>query len=345
MTHSLFGSPSITGERNRTFASISELDGIRRLNNRQLNAYLTRLRNLSGKVTEYFPLTVNDLYDFLNNLIELLVEYRGRERYKLAESLKNDIFAWEEMLMLTTQETRDEVTDKLSPYNKQTFRHLDIMTKERDYTFNLLKQDTKQCIDNLHRLGDSEWSFSEADINDLLDYCEKNGLGLFATAMSGMVAIGEEERRRNFRRVQMYSNLKNVLNSYEYLLKSLTIESGLISGGETLTPLVGKVMCKETWHPLFNTGRQDGFLRGKSIHDFIDNLQNLLSDDQLKGSPQGYWAQKFLVMCLARNMTVHSYPSEDSYYGDLFGPMLNAAVISTLYTWRLAKAKGWVKDT
>ena len=64
-----------------------------------------------------------------------------------------------------------------------------------------------------------------------------------------------------------------------------------------------------------------------------------MADNQLSASPQGYWAQKFLVMCLARNMTVHSYPSEDSYYGDLYGPMLNAAIIATFYTWRIAKTR------
>ena len=40
-------------------------------------------------------------------------------------------------------------------------------------------------------------------------------------------------------------------------------------------------------------------------------------------------------------MTVHSYPGEDSYYGKLFGSMLNAAIAATLYTWRLAEKKGW----
>ena len=54
-----------------------------------------------------------------------------------------------------------------------------------------------------------------------------------------------------------------------------------------------------------------------------------------------FWAQKFLITCLARNMTVHSYPGEDSYYGKLFGSMLNAAIAATFYTWRLAEKKGW----
>ena len=337
----------ITGyvrERNRTFANIPESNGIKRLDDDQTSAHTVRLTAFAEKVTERFQITKKDLYGFLHKLIELMEGYERKERSKLAEALKRDIFAWEDLLTLTTGETRDEVADelgKVDPYHERTFRHLDIMTKERDYTFDLLNRAAKQCAIDLQRLGDSEWSFSETDVNDLLDYCERNGLGLFATAMSGMVAIGEEERRRNFRRVQMYSNLKNVLNSYEYLLKSIMIESGLISGRETLTPLVGKVMEQEPWSKLFKA--KTNMTRGNHSGKFLENLHELLSDDQLGVTLPGYWARKFLILCLARNMTVHSHPSEDSYYGDLFGPMLNAAVISTFYTWRLAKAKGWVK--
>ena len=41
-------------------------------------------------------------------------------------------------------------------------------------------------------------------------------------------------------------------------------------------------------------------------------------------------------------MTVHSYPGEDSYYGKLFGSMLNAAIAATLYTRQFAEANGWI---
>ena len=58
-----------------------------------------------------------------------------------------------------------------------------------------------------------------------MNCCEREGLGLFVTALSGMVATGDEEYRQISRRVQRYTNLKNVLNSYEYLLK--TVKGGV----------------------------------------------------------------------------------------------------------------------
>ena len=217
----------ITGcirERNRTFASVAVVHGVRILDDVQAAAHKVRLVAFARKVTKRFQITRGDLYGFLRKLINLFEDYERKERYKLAGELKRDIFAWEDLLTLTTGETRDDVAEQLGKVNrfdKQTFRWLDIVTKERDYAFDLLMEVAKDCIKALRQLGDAQWSFAEPDANDLLNYCEENGLGLFATALSGMVAIGDDEYRQKSRRVQRYTNLKNVLNSYEYLLKNL----------------------------------------------------------------------------------------------------------------------------
>ena len=328
-------------ERNRTFASVSEIDGVRRLNNIQATAHQKRLASFAGNVSKRFQFTPEDLYGFLHQLIELMEEYERRERYKLAEVLRSDIFAWEKLLTLTTGDTRNEVADELGEkniYNKRTFRHLDVATKQRDYTLELLNSVSEESGRALQRLGVSHWSFTAADANDLLNYCEQAGLDVFVSALSGMVAIGDEEYRQKFTRVQKYTNLKNVLTSYEYLLRAIARGAGLTVGGETLTPLVDKVMRQASWWKLFNAKK--GF-KANNSQDFLAKLRAFLTDIQLKGSTQGYWAQKFLVMCLARNMTIHSYPNEDEYYGDLFGTMLDAAIVATFYTWSYAKAKGW----
>ena len=331
-------------ERNRTFASVAEVDGLRRLDDVQAAAHRTRLAALARKVKERFQFTTEDLYGFLRKLIELIEDYERKERYKLAEALKRDIFAWERLLMLATGKTLDEVAEELgktSIYDKQTFRRLDIATKERDYACDLLKSASEDCGSALQQLGDPLWSFTEADANDLLNYCEQKGRGVLVTALSGMVAIGDEEYRRNFRREQMHTNLRNVLTSYEPFLKTIAHGTGLIVGNETLTPLVDKVMAEEPWHKLF-AARKQGWLSAKNPQCFLSKLDKLLTDHELKGSPKGFWAQQFLITCLARNMMVHSYPSEDSYYGNPFRQMLNAVVSVTFYTWQLANAKSWI---
>ena len=161
-----------------------------------------------------------------------------------------------------------------------------------------------------------------------------------------MVAVGGEEYRRNFRRIQRYTNLKNIFNSYEYFLKDLAAKGGQNVGGGRLTGTVRTVMGQEQWFGLFRSSGWNS--SGKSLlsadtsADFLNNLDTLLKDGNLMNSEDGYWARNFLVTCLARNMTVHSYPMEDSYYGDLFRPMLEAAIVATFYTWKFAQKNGWI---
>ena len=283
-------------ERDRAFAGVAGVAGVRRLGDAQATAYRTKLTHRAGQIKERFQLTPEDLYGFLHKLIELLEGYEHKERYKLAEALKNDIFAWENLIMLTTGETREDVAEELGRaniYDKRTFRHLDVRSKERDYALDLLKSVSADCGSALRQLGDSQWSIAEADVNELLNYCEQEGLGLFMTALSGMVAIGDEEYRQISRRVQRYTNLKNVLNSYEYLLKTFAQQAGLIVGNETLTPLVDKVMAQEPWYQSFDANKQNGLLSANSTQAFLANLGTLLADNQLKGSPQVYWRSNF----------------------------------------------------
>ncbi len=330
-------------ERGRTFAATTEVNGVRKLSSPQTKAYSKRLATLAEMVTNRFQLTYDDQYGFLRELITLLEEYRRKERYRLAEELKGDIFAWEGLLTLTTGETRDAVAEVLGRTNihdKRTLRHLDTAAKERDYAFDLLSNASKACSDALKGMGDSQWSFADADADDLLNYCEQEGLQVFVNGLSGMVAIGDEEYRHKFTQIQKYTNLKNVLTGYEYYLKNLAKATSLTTGKQTLTRLVGDVMAYEPWCNLFDSKMH--LVSAADSQSFLTNLGILQNESQLKGSTQGYWARQFLVLCLARNMTVHSYPNEDSYYGDLFGPMLDAAIYATFYTWRLAKAKGWV---
>ena len=338
-----------TNERNRTFAGITEENRVRRLDDTQAEAYRKGLSQLAESVRQRFQLTADDLYVFLRQLIGLYQEYERDEHYKLAEVLKRDIFSLEDLIKLTTGETRDQIADELGKTNffdKQTFRHLNPATKERDYATGLLKNIASSCNAALQRHGASSWSFTDADISGLLDHCEQEGLGLLPSALGGMVAVGDEEYRRNFRRVQRYTNLKNIFNSYEYFLKDLAAKGGQNVGGGTLTQIVRTVMNQEQWFGLFTSSEKDSkgksLLSSHSTTDFLNNLDTLLKDSNLMNSEDGYWAQNFLVTCLARNMTVHSYPTEDSYYGDLFGAMLDSAIAATFYTWKFAQKNSWI---
>ena len=339
-------------ERDRTFAGVPPgvppVVTVRRLDGDQAAEHQGRLVDWANTTLERFGLTVQDLYRFLRELVELHEEYEDAERYKLAGALTQDIFACEHLLDLITGEDREQVSDRLG-FHKQTFRHLSPVTKERDYALDNLNILVSGCRQALEGFGCSDWSFTGTDAAALLDYCQKQGLGLMTTALSGLLAVGYEEYRQKSRRVLQYTNLKNVLTSYEYLLKNLAGVAHPSVGGETLTQAVHRVTKTENWFGLFVGGQRDlngnSLLRGSSARKLLGNLDVVLSDGTLKGSADGYWARAFLITCLARNMAVHFYPSDDRYYGDLFGPMLDAVTVAMFYTWKMADKMGWVQST
>ena len=131
-------------EHNRTFATIDEINGVRRLDKGQVDYYRKRLTDLVRIVVDRFKLTHQHLYEFLYQLIELYEDYRRVERYKLSDELEKDIFAWEHIIGLYTGDTREEMTDELSRrcphWSVRTFRHLDTASKERDYAVNIINR-------------------------------------------------------------------------------------------------------------------------------------------------------------------------------------------------------------
>ena len=258
-------------ERGRTFANVHEEYGIRRLSDSEVDGFRARLRQIAHDVLTCFSLSCNDLYEFLRRLIGLYEGYRKDERYTLSSEIKSDILHLSNLIELSTGVSREQVEDALSHYSyydARTFRHLDEVNKERDYAVSVMKRVAGKCAADLRELG-ADWSFAESEITDLLDYCEEEGLGLLPTALSGMTAIGDEEYQLKFRRVTRYSNLKNMLCSYEYLLKNLGANAGISSG--RLTTLVRIAMQQESWLPLFNcrSGSNVNLLYSRNTSEFV----------------------------------------------------------------------------
>ena len=327
-------------ERDRTFAGVDPVGTMRRIDPEQAAEHRGRLLGWANHTMGRFGLNVEDIYQFIRQLVELHEDYKDAERHRLAEALTQEIFACEHLLLALTGENRALVSDRLGS-QRQAFRHLSPATRERDYAQRQLEFVARGCARNLRELGCLDWSFTATDAAALLRYCDRVGLGLVSTAFSGLIG-GDEEYRQKSRRVWRYTNLKNVLTSYEYLLKSLAAKDG-----GTLTGVVWETMKEESWFGLFKGGRFDPngnyLLGGNSVQKFLSNLDVILADDRLDGSVDGYWARQFLITCLARNMAVHSYPSDDRYYGDVFGLMLDAVTAAMLHTWKLSEGQRWAQ--
>lgn len=333
-------------ERNRTFALVPEEHQVKHLDASQHQAYRDRLTSNAKLVQARYNVTVDDLYGFLYQLMELYDDYRKEERYKLSEELRNDIIYQAQLIRALTGSEWEAIAEELGRrytfWTKQNFRHLDILTKERDEACELLTLYAGKYGDTLGKLNIPcpKRAFSTTEINELMDYCEREGLPVLLTALSGMIAT-QEDYAKKFRRVSRYTNIKNALTALEFLLKKFPQNGGIVIDRNTLFPTIKKVMKDEAWVSLFIEKYDKHLTRAKDTAEFFDKLNELVRDKDLVQSEDTYWARVFLIASLARNMTVHTYPDYDWFYGELFGEILIAAIYAILYSWQIAKRKGW----
>jgi len=288
--------------------------------------YHGKLRTHAETTRVKFGLSDQLYFIFLQRLIDLHDDYRRDERYRLASALERDIYSLTGIMECDMRTTWDEISDRLEhpePWRKRALRQLDINSKERDDARDVLT----------HNAGNR---YSKDEIESVLDYCADRDLPILVSALSGMIS-NDKDYAEKMRRVTRYTNLKNVLTGFEYFARSLVgkkystvpAPAGLPA---TLTPIVIDLMGKQPWFAQFKQHKTEGT---------IGNLNRILSDNSMS-TPQGSLAREFLITCVARNLSVHDYPSDDQYYGDLFGEMLSAAISSILFSWRFARTAGWV---
>jgi len=334
-------------ERKRAFASIHPKHQVKQLDEQQYQGYLDRLKLDAESVQTRYGTSVNELYGFLYQLLELQSDYRKKERYKLAEELRNDIISLAHLIELLTDNDWEEVADELGKrftfWTRQNFRYLDLLIKERDEARDILIDLAKKYSDVLkeHKIPVARLTFSANDVDDLLDYCKREGYTVLFTSLSGMTAT-EEEYADKFRPVTRYTNLKNALTALEFVMRDFAFKSGSIPDRLTLHAVIRAVMKNESWFPLFIEKTNKKLTSASNEAEFFKKLNQLLHDPDLTQSEDAYWARVFLIASLARNLTVHDFPTDDWFYGEMFGEMLRATIYAILYTLQLAKTKGWV---
>jgi hypothetical protein len=334
-------------ERNRTFALIPEEHHVKHLDIQQHQDYENRLADDARLIPEQYGITIDDLYEFLFNLIKLYNDYREKERYKLSEELRGQIIYQAQLIEALSgsdwAEIGEQIGKRYSSWTKQGFLHLDILAKERDEARDLLTFFTGKYIEVLAKLNitNPKYTFSPAETDAFLDYCENIGLTVMLTALSGMIST-EEESTKKFRRVSLYTNIKNLLTTLEFLLKTFAQNGDIVIDRKTLNPIIQKVMKNEVWNSLFVEETKKGFTGAERPEEFFEKFNKLMSNPDLVRTEDTFWARVFLIVSLARNLTVHTYPIENWFYGDLFNEILQATIYAILYSWQTAKREGWV---
>ncbi len=309
------------------------------------SAYRRRLKKHAKHVQERFGIGTELCYDFLRQLIMVYEDYQRDERYRLAKEIRKDILNLAELISLNTGENWSGIADRIAAHGiwyKDTLRSLQASTRERDAAKRVLTG--VRFIDELRRGANKKpdkENEKEIEVDTLLDYCEKH-VSLLITALSGMQATGDQEFQEKDRAVIKYTNLKNILTSFEYLAKKIRKESeskGGSNSNEYLHSRITTLMHEEQWLRHFS---------GKSTDGSVENLNKFITDTALDCT-----AKNFLIACAGRNFVVHNFPEQfefgdgeiprqSEFYGDLFGEIFNAARYAILYTWRKARKENWV---
>lgn len=307
-------------------------------------AYRRRLKEHAGHIRSRFGLATESYYHLLRQLIDMYEDYRRYERYKLASEIRKDVLCLADLICSNTDVSWHEISDKVATYGRwyrYTFRNFDLATKERDAARRVLTG--IRIVDEIKNESNSiskEEIEKAKEVDTLLDYCQIN-VSLLITALSGMEAIGYQEFQEKDRAVVKYTNLKNILTSFEYLVRRIK-KAARIKSGDTLDPMLMALMDGEPWVAQFIEKR-------KMTYGSLKKLKRLMADMNLD-----YTAKFFLITCAARNFTVHNFPEEfelrgsnavrqSEFYGEVFAEILRAVKSSILYTWRKARAENWVK--
>jgi hypothetical protein len=334
-------------EQKRAFALIPPKHQVKHLDETQYQAYLDRLKFSAESAQVRYSKSVDELYQFLYELLELRRDYQKKERSKLVEELKNDIIYLAHLIELLTDSDWEEVADELGRrftfWTRQNFRYLDLLIKERDEAREILVDVAKKYEEVLktHNISGSRLAFPSSDIDDLLDYCKRQNYTVLFTSLSGMTAT-EEEYAEKFRPVTRYTNLKNALTALEFMMRDFALRTGGTKGRLTLSVVIESVMKNEAWFSLYEKKDKRKLISANNEAEFFNHLNQLLHDPDLVQSEDAFWARIFLIASLARNLTAHDFPTEDWFYGELYGDMFEAGIYALMYSWQFAKTNGWV---
>lgn len=336
-------------ERRRTFALIPPQHHVKHLEEKQYHAYLDRLKSEAEFILLRYGKSVEELYKFMYQLLELQSDYQKKEKYKLAEEIRNDIVSLSHLIELLTDSEWDDVADELGRrftfWTRQKFRYLDLLVKEKDEAREMLIDVAKKYKEVLktHNISSENFNFSVREIDNLLDYCKRQNYTVLFTSLSGMTAT-EEEYAEKFRPVTRYTNLKNALTALEFIMRDFALRTGGTKGRLTLSAVIEALMKNEVWFSLYEQKYRKQLTSAKNEEEFFLHLNQLLHDPDLVQTEEAFWARVFLIASLARNLTAHDFPKEDWFYGELYGEMLEAGIYAILYSWHKAKEYGWVQQ-
>lgn len=317
-------------QRQKTFASIPQKYGMKKLNDQQLAAHERELVRHAQFVCRKYEIDGDALYKFLVFLLHLQSNYRDEERTKLANELESDIMFLTQFIRDITGQTSSQIEEYLGTSNtiwtQRQFRHLDR---------SLLVRDTSHDV-FIHFMLEYNKDFpndalTSSDIERFEQFLSDKGLFLIDYAIFDVQEILNNPRP--FEKTSFYIALKNLTTGLECCLREIAMLA-TITGikDDTLFTLISTVF---TWGSAFQNEHQSK----KTIwgQDDVSYINDIYTDPNLNNT-----LKSFLIAYCGRNLLAHKYSVEDDLHYDVYHRVYLAIIFALFYSWKYTLKNAWV---
>ena len=318
-------------QRQKTFASIPQNYGVKKLSDQQLATHESDLARHARSVCQKYKIDRDTLYKFLVFLLDLQSTYQKEERTKLANGLESDIIYLTQLICGITGQTSSEIEESLGKcvtiWTRRQFRYLDKALLVEDsahdvFTYFLPKYNKDFPRDAL----------TSQDIVRLEQFLRDKGLFLINYAIFDIQEILNNPRP--FTKTSFYIAVRNLTTGFECCLREL----GMLAKhrpirSDTLHTLISTVFVE--WATAFQKEHQAK--KCNSGGDDVWYIDDVYTDPKLNNT-----LKNFLIAYCGRNLLAHKYSIEDDLHYDVYHRVYLATIFALFYSWKYALNKTWV---
>ena len=314
-----------------------------------------KIVKLSTKIAENYNLSSDDFYEFLKILCQRYFIYENKEKLKLQNLIKRDIWyciqlifyligdTWENVSLIINRQGQMGTYYKL--YTRVPKKTLEIIfPDEREE----IKEEAMLHIDiQLKRYNEKviqEYKLDKTDIEYFIEFVETNGLAHFLIFMANINKDYFSHEYKSEKNLVFY--LRNLSIYIEEIIKTIGLNS--ISEIKNKYPtkntgfryILSPICHNEPWWHVFTKLSGNGHLSDINIDNFydkIDQIPQIINSYQKLDQEQ----RKFILVNLARATIIRNYYAHNSLQINNFKksyPLLFESLIDSIFIiWAIGK--------
>lgn len=324
------------------------------LTKEESNSFDTKIVELSTKFAGKYNLSSDDFYKFLKILCQRYFIYENKEKSKLQDLIKRDIWYCIQLIFYLTGDTWGNVSSKINRQG-QMGTYYKLFTRVPKKTLEIIfpdeieeiKEEAMLHIDiQLKRYNEKviqEYKLDKTDIEYFIEFIETNGLAHFLIFMANINKDYFSHEYKSEKNLVFY--LRNLSIFIEEIIKTIGLNS--ISEIKNKYPtkntgfkyILSPICHNEPWWHVFTELSKKGHLSDINIDNFYDRIyqipQIIISYQKLDE------LRKYILVNLARATIIRNYYAHNSLQMDNFKtmyPLLFESLIDSIFIiWAIGK--------